>query len=87
MANGVKRSVNAAVSTDSPANSVKIEVKLDFSFCHLSDDCASDADCGPDGKCIQDGLVPGQRSCFCQFGFFGVNCERSKSFVKLHLME
>nr|CAD2189886.1 unnamed protein product [Meloidogyne enterolobii] len=46
-------------------------------YCQYKDDCADDLECGPNGKCVADAIRQDHKSCFCQFGFFGTNCERN----------
>ncbi|CAK5123182.1 unnamed protein product [Meloidogyne enterolobii] len=52
-------------------------------YCQYKDDCADDLECGPNGKCVADAIRQGHKSCFCQFGFFGTNCERSELKEKI----
>nr|CAD2190822.1 unnamed protein product [Meloidogyne enterolobii] len=46
-------------------------------YCQYKDDCADDLECGPNGKCVANAIRQDHKSCFCQFGFFGTNCERN----------
>lgn len=61
------------------ANRCKCDKKYYGSRCQYSDECISDDDCGNQGKCIDlQGSAMPRRQCFCNFGWFGPNCAKSK---------
>ncbi|EFO13106.1 hypothetical protein LOAG_15424, partial [Loa loa] len=39
--------------------------------------CSTDEDCLNDGKCIKESNDIVRRTCYCAFGYFGQNCDRS----------
>uniref|UniRef100_A0A0M3HYW6 EGF-like domain-containing protein n=1 Tax=Ascaris lumbricoides TaxID=6252 RepID=A0A0M3HYW6_ASCLU len=46
-------------------------------MCQYKDDCSIDADCLNDGKCLEEPTALVHKTCFCAFGFFGRNCDRT----------
>lgn len=68
------------------ANRCKCDKKYYGSRCQYSDECVSNDDCGNQGKCIdlQGSSMP-RRQCFCNFGWFGPNCAKSKFFCSMVL--
>ncbi|VDN03274.1 unnamed protein product [Thelazia callipaeda] len=42
-----------------------------------SDDCSSDDDCLNGGKCVREPHAVITRTCYCAFGYFGQNCDRT----------
>uniref|UniRef100_A0A915EUN1 EGF-like domain-containing protein n=1 Tax=Ditylenchus dipsaci TaxID=166011 RepID=A0A915EUN1_9BILA len=68
-------------STESRQDS-KCQCEKNFSgdHCQYEDDCTLDSDCKNGGKCLTDSIQANRKSCFCAYGFFGMNCEK-KSFA------
>lgn len=49
--------------------------------CQYVDECISDDDCGQQGKCIDlQGTSLPRRQCYCNFGWNGPHCNKSKTF-------
>ncbi|VDK17311.1 unnamed protein product [Anisakis simplex] len=46
-------------------------------ICQYKDDCTSDEDCLNNGKCVNEPTALVHKTCFCSFGFFGRNCDRT----------
>ncbi|KAH7729451.1 DOMON domain-containing protein [Aphelenchoides avenae] len=51
------------------------ERKRSGKWCQYQHDCQDDSDCMNGGKCTPGGVNPRTKSCFCPFGYFGINCE------------
>ena len=46
-------------------------------MCQFKDDCEDATDCGSSGECVDFGATNyPRRQCFCEPGFFGINCEK-----------
>lgn len=60
-------------------NRCKCEKNYYGARCQYWDECSSDQDCGPQGKCIDlEGSALPKKQCYCQLGFFGPGCSKSK---------
>lgn len=61
------------------ASRCKCDKKYYGTRCQFSDECMNDDDCGVQGKCIdiQGSALP-RRQCYCNFGWMGPNCAKSK---------
>ncbi|KAM3720100.1 Tenascin [Dirofilaria immitis] len=46
-------------------------------LCQYKDYCSSDEDCLNDGKCIRELNAIVKKTCYCAFGYFGQNCDRT----------
>ncbi|EJD75614.1 DOMON domain-containing protein [Loa loa] len=46
-------------------------------LCQYKDYCSTDEDCLNDGKCIKESNDIVRRTCYCAFGYFGQNCDRT----------
>ncbi|CAG9539280.1 unnamed protein product [Cercopithifilaria johnstoni] len=46
-------------------------------LCQYKDYCSTDEDCLNDGKCIKEPHAMVRRTCYCVFGYFGQNCDRT----------
>lgn len=60
-------------------NRCKCEKNYYGARCQYWDECSSNQDCGPQGKCIDlEGSALPKKQCYCQLGFFGPGCSKSK---------
>lgn len=49
------------------------------SRCQYWDECTTNQDCGAQGKCIDtEGTSLPRRQCYCNLGWFGPGCTKSK---------
>ncbi|VIO92847.1 DOMON domain containing protein [Brugia malayi] len=46
-------------------------------LCQYKDYCSTDDDCLNDGKCVKEANGIVRRTCYCSFGYFGQNCDRT----------
>uniref|UniRef100_A0A915PL06 EGF-like domain-containing protein n=1 Tax=Setaria digitata TaxID=48799 RepID=A0A915PL06_9BILA len=46
-------------------------------LCQYKDHCSTDQDCLNDGKCVKESNAIIRRTCYCSFGYFGQNCDRT----------
>ncbi|KAI1715744.1 SGS domain-containing protein [Ditylenchus destructor] len=54
-------------------------------LCQYEDDCTDDIDCKSGGKCLRDKIQQNRKSCFCAYGYFGLNCEKKSCYKKVEL--
>lgn len=46
--------------------------------CQYRDECMDNSDCGEMGKCVDlDTTTPPRKQCYCEMGWFGLNCVKS----------
>lgn len=54
-------------------------INCNMSFFSFQDECFTNADCNGHGKCIDiDATSYPKKQCFCEKGWFGINCELGK---------
>lgn len=57
----------------------KCDKKFYGSRCQYLDECVNDQDCGNQGKCVDiNGSTLPRRQCYCNLGWFGPGCNKSK---------